>query len=141
MVMSCANSLPHLLTDEELQLTAENIYFKTKKNGMFIGGIRDYDVLLNNKPSSTPLIIKYKDNQQLISFRVLKRKTNNCYLISQFFIKKKGDEFITTEASTEVRAYRKEEVKKIFESVGFKDVKWLFPEETGYSQPILIAFK
>ncbi|MFQ3173511.1 MAG: glycine/sarcosine N-methyltransferase, partial [Flavobacterium sp.] len=108
MVMSCANSLPHLLTDEELQLTAENIYFKTKKNGMFIGGIRDYDVLLNNKPSSTPLIIKYKDNQQLITFRVLKRKTNNCYLISQFFIKKKGDEFITTEASTEVRAYRKE---------------------------------
>ena len=140
VVMSCANSLPHLLTDEELQLAAKNIYLKTKQKGLFIGSIKDYDSQLKNKPVSTPLIVKDNGTERFISFRIIKWTTNNRYLNSQFFIKTKGDESTTAQFTTEFRAYRKKEMNTAFESAGFHSVKWLSPEETGYTQPIMIAF-
>jgi len=43
--------------------------------------------------------------------------------------------------TTQYRAYKRDEVSKIFEEAGFTKIKWLMPNESEYYQPIIIAFK
>ena len=51
VVISCDNSLPHLLTDEDLTLALRNIRYVLTDKGLFVASIRDYDRLLVEKPS------------------------------------------------------------------------------------------
>jgi hypothetical protein len=39
------------------------------------------------------------------------------------------------------RALRRDELSRILREVGFSDVRWHTPEETGYYQPIATALK
>jgi hypothetical protein len=53
IVISCDNSLPHILKDKDLSTVARNIYSKLDEDGLFLASIRDYDALLEERPIST----------------------------------------------------------------------------------------
>lgn len=60
VVISCDNSLPHLLDTNDMEIAAQNILEKLNPNGLFIASIRDYDTTLEEKPISTlPNIITH----------------------------------------------------------------------------------
>jgi len=141
IVISCDNSLPHLLTDEELLLAAKNILFKMKSNSLFIASIRDYDQLLEDKPRSIQPTVKDFENERTISFQVWDWNENNVYTVNHFTLKGANEEFETFLRTTQYRAYKRDEVSKIFEEAGFTKIKWLMPNESEYYQPIIIAFK
>ena len=141
VVISCDNSLPHLLTDKELLLAANNILFKMKSNSLFIASIRDYDQLLEVKPISTQPNVKDFEKERTISFQVWDWNENNVYTVNHFTLKGANEEFGTFLRRTQYRAYKREEVSKIFAQAGFTQIKWIMPNESEFYQPIIIAFK
>lgn len=141
IVISCDNSLPHLLTNKELLLAAKNILSKMKSNSLFIGSIRDYDQLLEDKPTSIQPTVKDFENERTISFQVWDWNENNVYTVNHFTLKGANEEFETFLRTTQYRSYKRDEVSKIFEEAGFTEIKWLMPNESEYYQPIIIALK
>jgi glycine/sarcosine N-methyltransferase len=141
IVISCDNSLPHLLTDEELFVASKNILSKMKSNGLFIGSIRDYDQLLEEKPMSTKPNIKGSEKNRTISFQVWDWNDDNTYLVNHFTIKGDENNYETFHRKSQYRAYKSEEMTALFERAGFSKIKWLMPFESGYYQPIILAYK
>jgi len=141
IVISCDNSLPHLLTDKDLLLAAKNILSKMKSNSLFIATIRDYDQLLKDKPISTHPNVKDFENERTISFQVWDWDENNVYTVNHFTLKEMNKKLDTFLRITKYRAFKRNEISKIFEEAWFTDIKWLMPNESEYYQPIIVALK
>ncbi|MEL7531943.1 MAG: class I SAM-dependent methyltransferase [Bacteroidota bacterium] len=138
VILSCDNSLPHLLQTEELLLALINIKDRLKDNGLFIGSMRDYDQIVLEQPSSTSPSRKMVGKEEIISFQTWDWEADPIYQIKHFVIKGKGDEYQTKVRRATYRAYQREEMGEAFRAAGFKKISWLFPNETGYYQPIFV---
>lgn len=141
VVISCDNSLPHLVDEEELKIACSNILSKLKDEGLFIGSVRDYNKALQEKKKSTAIIRKSENGNETISFQLWDWNPDNTYIVNHFTLKGKGSAFETSVRKTKYRAYTRLELNNIFKSVGFKNIAWLMPNETGYFQPIIIGSK
>jgi len=141
VVISCDNSLPHLLSDTELQLAAKNILSKIRSEGLFIASIRDYDEILKNKPISTYPIAADNNGAKIFTFQTWEWLQNNIYTLNHYVIKGAPDNFTTSLRKAQYRTYQRNEMDTIFKNVGFTGIKWLMPAESKYYQPIMVAFK
>ena len=139
IVIAMDNALPHMLTSKELSKAVKSIVGQIKENGIFIGSIRDYDALLQDKPPYSPPYIHQTEKGKRVSFQTWIWNDER-YKLTQYII----DDEETLEISKfecEYRATCREELTKLFTANGCKEVIWLFPEETGFYQPIIIARK
>jgi glycine/sarcosine N-methyltransferase len=141
VVISCDNSLPHLLSDAELQLAAKNILSKIRFGGLFIGSIRNYDEILKNKPISTYPIISDANGAKIYTFQTWEWLENNIYTLTHYVVKGAPDNFTTSSRKAQYRAYQRNEMDTIFNNAGFTYIKWLMPTESKYYQPIMLAYK
>lgn len=140
-IISCDNSLPHLLDKKDLARTLSNIHLKLNNNWIFIGSIRDYDQTIQTKPISTQPNVLYHNWLKTISFQVRDRENDNVYTTNHFTIKCIWNQYETKVRKAQYRAYQRSEFTSLFTTIWFKDIKWLMPEESWYYQPIIIAFK
>ena len=60
IVIAMDNALPHMLSNEDLGRAVKSIVNQIKENGIFVGSIRDYDALLQDKPPYSPPYISTK---------------------------------------------------------------------------------
>ena len=142
VIISCDNSLPHLLEEIEMYKSLENIYLKLNKEGMFLASIRDYDGLIEEKPNAMfPYIYDEDVGKRRIVIQIWDWKENNVYNLSLYMIKQNGEVCDTTCYYTKYRAYKKDEIFKMMGKIGYKKIEWLMPETTGYYQPIIIGFR
>lgn len=141
IVISCDNSLPHLLNDDELRITAKNILSKLNPDGLFIASIRDYDKILEDKPISTFPVVKKIDDKQIHTFQIWQWAEHNIYNVSHYVIKGSHDHYTTTLREVQYRAYKRDEITAVLNAQGFTGIKWLMPAETGYYQPVVLAYK
>lgn len=70
VVISCDNSLPHLLDFDDLKLALKNIWCKLEYGGLFLASIRDYDELLKEKSHATKPTVHNDQNGKRIVFQV-----------------------------------------------------------------------
>ena len=139
IVIAMDNALPHMLSSEDLGQAIKSIINQIKDNGIFVGSIRDYDALLKEKPPYSPPYIHKTDKGQRVSFQTWDWNGEQ-YKLVQYII---GDEetLQVSKFECEYRATRREELTNLFVSNGCNSVVWLFPEETGFYQPIVFARK
>lgn len=133
------NALPHMLSKDDLKSAIKSITDRIKEGGIFVGSIRDYDALLKDKPPYSAPYIHKTDKGQRVSFQTW-HWSGECYKLVQYII----DDSETLEVSKfecEYRATTRDELTALLLSSGCKDVLWLFPEESGFYQPIVIARK
>jgi glycine/sarcosine N-methyltransferase len=140
LVVAFDNAIPHLLQDEDLALAAKNLYAKTKRGGMFIASIRDYDAILKDKPQATTPRVYDSGGEQRVVFQVWDWEGNQ-YTLQHFIVRGKGKKWVTQYGETQYRALRREELTMFLQMVGFVDVRWHMPETSGYYQPIVTAKK
>ncbi len=138
-VLSCDNSLPHLINRDELIKSLKNILSKLKEGGLFIGSIRDYDKSLRDKKKSTEIIKRSKDGYETITFQLWDWNLDNTYTVNHFRLLGINGKYETILRKVKYKAYTRSELSSIFQIAGFKDVKWLMPDETNYFQPIIIG--
>ena len=142
LVISCDNSLPHLLTDEDLRLAARSIFSKVRPGGHFLASQRDYDSILNECPSSTAPGIFNNGMDRRVSFQLWDwEEDHSTYRFEQLLLQRKGQAWAVKTWSGRYRALKRGQLTEALASAGFENVQWHFPERTGYYQPIVTASK
>jgi glycine/sarcosine N-methyltransferase len=138
VVLSCDNALPHLLTDADLQLAAEQIFATVRPGGLFIASIRDYDQILREQPrSELPRVIEGPEGRRIV-FQVWDwHDDGRTYVTHLFIVRQAGNGWQTYRFATTYRAIRRAELSAILWQAGFSDVRWHMPEESGFFQPIV----
>ena len=139
IVIAMDNALPHMLSSEELKKAVKSISDQIKTNGIFVGSIRDYDALLEIKPSYSPPYIHKTQNGQRVSFQTWDW-TDDRYKLIQYIIDDNGS-LQTSKFECEYRATRRDELTELFISCGCSNVEWLFPDETEFYQPVIVVRK
>ena len=139
IVIAMDNALPHMLTGADLENAVRSITNQMKRSGIFVGSIRDYDALLKEKPPYAPPYIHKTDKGQRVCFQTWDW-TEDRYKLTQYIVED-GQCLQVRKFSCEYRATRREELTQLFVANGCLNVVWLFPEETGFYQPIVIARK
>ncbi len=137
IVIAMDNALPHMLTKNDLEMAIKSILSRIAMGGMFVASIRDYDVLLKNKPPYSAPYIYNTEKGQRVSFQTWNWNADN-YKLTQYIIED-DISLKTSKFECEYRAIRREELTNLLLSNGCISVVWKFPEETGFYQPIVIA--
>lgn len=142
VVISCDNSLPHLLDNDDLVLALKNIWDKLDNDGLFLASMRDYDQLLQEKPHATTPVVYDDQHRKRIVFQIWDwNRDNNIYILEHFIVQKDGDTWKTDCRSTTYRALLRGELSLILSEIGFSEINWRLPDETEYYQPIVTARK
>lgn len=140
IVISCDNSLPHLLSENDLYQALSSIRDKLVNGGLFLASIRDYDQLLREKPRATLPVIHDDDRGKRIVFQIWDwENEDNIYTFEHFIVRKQGEEWTTSSRSTKYRALLRSELSRLLSETGFADIVWYQPEESGYYQPVVVA--
>ena len=139
IIIAMDNALTHMLTEEELKKAIESITNRLSSGGMFVASIRDYDSILLNRPPYSPPYIHKTDDGQRVSFQTWDWKGDNYKLIQ--YIIEDGQSVVVNKFECEYRAVRRQGLTDILTQFGCSSVKWLFPDETDFYQPVLIAKK
>ena len=139
IVIAMDNALPHMLTKSKLENAVKSITNQIAMGGMFVASIRDYDALLEQKPPFSAPYIHKTDNGQRVSFQTWQWKGDN-YKLVQYIIDDE-ETLQVAKFDCEYRATRRKELTDLLISSGCSKVVWVFPEESGFYQPIVIAKK
>lgn len=139
IIIAMDNALPHMLTKEDLEKAIKSIANRLDSGGMFVASIRDYDMILNQKPPYSPPYIHKTPNGQRVCFQTWNWE-GDIYNLTQYIID--DDKNLSVKKfECKYRAATREEITNMLISCGFKNVEWKFPEETDFYQPIVTARK
>ena len=139
IVIAMDNALPHMLTRTDLESAVKSILGQTKGGGIFVASIRDYDSLLEKKPSySTPFIHK-TDKGQRVSFQTWVWNDDR-YHLTQYIIDDE-EALQISKFECDYRATRRDELTRLLFANGCREVTWMQPEDSGFYQPIVVARK
>ena len=139
IIICMDNALPHMRSHDALASAIASITGRMKKDGIFVASIRDYDALLMDKPPYSPPYIHKTADGQRVSFQVWTWEDDRYKLIQ--YIIDDGEMLQVNKFECEYRATRRAEITDLLLADGCSEVKWLFPEETGFYQPIVVARK
>ncbi|MFJ7213645.1 class I SAM-dependent DNA methyltransferase [Amycolatopsis sp. NPDC098790] len=141
-VISGANSLTHLLTDQDLRRALRAVRRCLRPAGVFVATIRDYDeVLRDEAPGLLPELFGKGDDRSVITqaweWAEDRRTLTTIHILT---IKRRGRPgWDTTVRTTDYRVLRRAEFDAALSATGFGDIRWRFPEETGHYQPMVVA--
>jgi SAM-dependent methyltransferase len=139
IIIAMDNALPHMLSGEALEAAVSSITAQLKAGGIFVASIRDYDAMLLDKPPYSPPYIHKTETGKRVSFQTWDWEGDN-YRLVQYIIDDEESLHIS-KFECEYRATRREEFTQRLLANGCTDVEWLFPEQTGFYQPIFVARK
>lgn len=139
IIIAMDNALPHMLSSASLENAVRSIVNQIEHGGIFVASIRDYDMLLTEKPSYSAPYIHKTDKGQRVSFQTWEWDGDNYKFIQYIIDDEKSLQIKKFEC--EYRAVRREELTNLLLSNGCSEVIWKFPKETGFYQPIVIARK
>lgn len=140
VIIAMDNALPHLTKPEFLKKALFSIYSQIEKGGTFIASIRDYDDLLETKPSSPPPYIIDTTAGKRIAFQIWDWH-DDIYEFTQYIIEDEATKLDVHKFQCCYRAITRSELTTALSSSGFHAVQWLMPEISGFYQPIVIARK
>lgn len=139
-VLVADNSLPHLLSDEDLSRALENISVRLKPGGFLLATIRDYDSLLSARPSFQGPAFYSHDETRRIVHQVWDWDENQ-YEVHLYLTWNSASGWTTKHYASRYSAVTRAELTRSLEARAFKEVEWLMPEATTFYQPIVVARK
>jgi 2-polyprenyl-3-methyl-5-hydroxy-6-metoxy-1,4-benzoquinol methylase len=141
VIISCDNSLPHLLTSRDLRRTLRNIHQKVRPGGLVLLSIRDYDRLAREKPAVTPPLVMKSASGNRIYFQTWRwAKDGKTYQLRLFLIRKTKNRIKVKTFVTRYRVLKRAELTGMLKKAGFKNIQWELPAKSGYYQPIVTAY-
>ena len=139
IIICMDNALPHMLSRDALDAAIRSITGRVREGGIFVASIRDYDELLQTKPPYSPPYIHKTPKGQRVCFQTWDWEEDRYRLIQ--YILDDGEKLQAGKFECEYRATCRAEITELLMDHGCTEVKWLFPEETGFYQPIVVAKK
>jgi SAM-dependent methyltransferase len=140
-VICIDNSLPHLETDERLLQAAQQAYGKLRPGGSFIGSIRDYDRFVLERPRIQGPSFYSDNGRRRIVFQIWDWVDERCYRFHLYITRSTESAWQTFHFTSTYRAVLRSELRHILERAGFINIRWLAPSDSGFYQPIFIAYR
>lgn len=137
VVIAMDNALPHMLSKKKLREAVTSIVARLKPGGCFAASIRDYDSLLQTKPSYSPPYIHQAAGGRRVSFQTWDWN-GDMYHLTQYIIDD-TEKLAVSKFNCAYRAVRRQELTNLLMDAGCAEVQWLMPEESGYYQPVLLV--
>jgi SAM-dependent methyltransferase len=142
VVIACDNSVPHLLTNEEILQAFKQFYECTKPEGGCIITVRDYAQLQKkaHQKEMYPRLVHSLENKQIVMFDVWNFYDANHYEITIYLIEDAGGSDVKVKAIRGGKYYCVEipVLERLFQKAGFREVTTL---QDRYFQPLLVAVK
>jgi SAM-dependent methyltransferase len=138
-VICMDNALPHLERAEELNQAAIQIRARLRPGGSFMASIRDYDRLFKERPAVQGPFFYSDEGRRRIVFQVWDWSDDRRYTFHLYITRETADTWETVHASAAYRGILRDEVAAALNHAGFTNVRWLFPSDSGYYQPIVVA--
>ncbi|MEV0183307.1 class I SAM-dependent methyltransferase [Streptomyces sp. NPDC050625] len=140
-VVVCAdNSLPHLLTDEDLDAALAGMRRVLRDGGLVVITVRDYDELRRDRPVSTPPQVSGRGDGRVVTFQLWHwYDDGERYDLEHFQLLPTGTGWEVRVRRTAYRALTRGRLTEALTTAGFTDVTWLEPSATGFYQPVVTA--
>lgn len=138
VVAAMDNALPHL-SGEQVRRAIRVIASRLAPNGRLIASIRDYDELLNQRPTVQQPVFYGVPGQRRIVHQVWDWVDAKRYVVHLYITEESNHAWTAHHFVSEYRCILRSELSNELESAGYKDVQWLMPAESGYYQPIVQA--
>ena len=137
------NALPHLESQEEMVSAIREMASLIAPGGLFLASVRDYDSLLEEKPSVTDIRVFGSGKDRRIVFQVWDwRRDDRGYRIHQYIVRHLDEGEIETRVfTTTYWAWKRRDLEYILNLLDLEKSDWLEPKDTGFFQPILMARK
>lgn len=159
-VVSFDNAVSHLLEDADLLAAADQMRRRLRKDGVVLISIRDYDQVIQEKrrsseerplpgvvagtgPLAQPTMPRVFDDAsgRRVIFQIWDwTEDERSYRVNHFHLVESEGKWETNCYVTRFRAIQRDELTSILRAAGFSDVRWLMPAESGYYQPIVVAY-
>jgi 2-polyprenyl-3-methyl-5-hydroxy-6-metoxy-1,4-benzoquinol methylase len=138
-VICMDNALPHLDSDDELAQAAGQIRKKLRRGGTFAASIRDYDEALSQRPVVQGPTFFSDGGKRRIAFQVWDWQDERRYMFHLYITREASTGWKTWHGASAYRAVFRDELTGILDRQGFTNIRWVFPHESGFYQPVVIA--
>ena len=142
-VLSADNSVPHLLTPDALTAGLSEMRRVLRPDGLLVLTVRDYDELRAKRPTTTSPQVSEHEAGRAIAFQLWHwHPDGEHYDLEHFQLAPTGaDKWDVRVRRATYWALGRAELAEFATAVGFRDVKWIEPVDSGYYQPILTAHR
>lgn len=138
-VICMDNALPHLENLEQLVEAAKQFHTKLRPNGLFMASIRDYDLLIKERPTVQGPSFYSDQGRRRIVFQVWDWLDERRYMFHLYITRLVENDWQTFHTTALYRALLRQELSAAFDKAGFTNIRWLLPEESGFYQPLVMA--
>lgn len=140
VVISCDNSLPHLLTDADVSLALRAMRSKLRPSGLLVISTRDFDRALVERPATTlPLLIDGPPRRVVVRIHDWDAPDSPLHTVRFLVLTDTTEGWTVEHHSVRYRAITSDALARAAEAAGFRDVTWISAEEAGFHQPVLTA--
>jgi glycine/sarcosine N-methyltransferase len=140
VVMSCDNSIPHLLSDEEIAQALRTMRAKLRPGGLLVITVRDYDKALVERPViAPPLLLAGPPRRLFVRMHDWDGPDSPLYTVRLFIITETAVAWTLTQHATRYRAFKSEELTRVARDAGFVDSVWRPGDSVGFHQPVMTA--
>jgi SAM-dependent methyltransferase len=141
-VIALDNALPHL-DPSQLRQAATTFASKLRPNGLFIGGIRDYDALIVERPASLPPAFCGEPGSRRIVHQIWDwndtASPDPGYRLHLYITLESPQGWKALHFVSSYRCLLREELSAALAAAGFTEIRWFTPAQTGSYQPLVLA--
>jgi ubiquinone/menaquinone biosynthesis C-methylase UbiE len=119
------NALPHLLTDQDLSAALRNFHRLLKPGGVLVIGMRNYDLLLEDRPRFIPGQFHDDPYEQHILFDIWDWEDGPPVIITfnKFRVSGQGETYQVAKHTVRYRALTRDELEDMLTQAGFDAIK------------------
>ncbi|MBB5060814.1 SAM-dependent methyltransferase [Granulicella aggregans] len=140
VVLAADNALPHLLSNDDLDLASRQMFGKLRPGGVVLVSLRDYDRLIETKPTMQAPSFFGEARTRRIVHQVWDWDEGE-YDLHLYLSFQASRSWLSKHYVSRYRALLREDLNTAFKKSGFVEIEWLESDMTGYYQPIVVARK
>lgn len=119
------NSLPHLLTDEEIESTIQTFFDLLRPGGVLVIGLRDFEMMLTHRPRFLPGFDHQDDNDtEFITFDIWEWEDGPPIIATQnlFIVRGQGKDYKTIKRTVQFRPLSTDELQVVLLEHHFEEI-------------------
>ncbi|WP_030159565.1 class I SAM-dependent methyltransferase [Glycomyces sp. NRRL B-16210] len=139
-VVSADNSLPHLLTEEDVRAALSQMRRVLRVGGLLVVSVRDYDAILRSRPASTPPQTSALERGRAVTFQLWDwHSDGERYDLEHFQLVPDGSDWTVEVRRTSYWALTRRRLTGFVLEAGFAEPQWRAAARNGFFQPVLTA--
>ncbi|WP_369241615.1 class I SAM-dependent methyltransferase [Streptomyces sp. R21] len=140
VVLGADNSLPHLLTAEDVRSALGGMRRVLRDDGLLIITVRPYDEARLTRPQATPPQVSHTPDGDAITFQLWHwHEDGEHYDLEHFQLVPTGDTWDVRRRRTTYWALTQGQLTGFMAGAGFADIAWHASDSSGFYQPVLTA--